>query len=957
MGKTMKQEGVFYLIKIIILLLILLLPFYNFADETAANSLNDIIVQKSANELRVYLNYDGDVHYKNFELSDPNRTVIDLFGVIKSTSKSVYKVGEFGVERIRVGQFTLNTARVVFDITEKYPYRLEKIDKGMKITFYKDVKVTPSTEQPAEKTIEKLKEKVQPDEKVSKEEKLPAQSSAEPEAILPSEEAKESHWYFGKMQMTGLISYQENYVTANGNKQNLQGGISRFYLGYSDEERANLSLSGNLLEKEGKEPYVITGNIWYDSRDWTRDVSTEGEFRQEPTGYVRVDRYNSYLAVGDYIDTFEDLELARPSLSMRGFNAHIEIPHTSRMFQASFFGARMRTGIPEVYMIRGNGTKGYFYLPRIPVKIGSEMIRVEVRDRYEPTRVLRSFIKIRGIDYYMDYNIGRFLFNKEIVRDEDFEGNPIYIVVQYEPVAEEEVKPYVGGARGVFRPTEWLQIGASYTGQFPGEALSVNNPTNRVTGFDTKFSLGDALIFTGEYVQSNNSDTNSTAKRDERAWKADLRYQPIERVRFDGIYRRIADDFTPIGFIRNTALIRGKEEYEARGNWQFTKYHTFRLGYRRFHDNVLGLPERRTNWGDGIFTEIEQRISAFSLLRVGYELRNDWDGPFPRERNYRNQIPYIALDQALGKLFSVEARYEARDRDDLLNTEHDTITHIAGLNFKFKPKENLLFYVWPKYAIERDKEAGEYIRRKIGGEVGVNGKWFKGLSTLIAANHEEAEDLLTNQLEIKTDSLSFTLDFTPWENIESAWRYEFIKNRFILENRIWETVNGDATIIFHLTKNLTMRPYYEIRINKTDAPEPSQEFSWQRATLEANYLIGERFSSFAKYGIKWSTSITGDFPAAKTTAEFYLAGLTWLFTKRWDIGGQYKKIVMRGALRNQRDSLIGELGFRFFKFMKIVGGYEWVFYFEGMEPPPEPPYYGPNDYDASKFYMRLVGKF
>ncbi len=100
--------------------------------------LQDIKIEKNEENLEVMLIMNGDVTYKCFELSNPERIVVDLFEVI-NTAKPSYQIGGFGVARIRTGQFQSNPSkitRVVFDIISKPRYKISKNGNNLAIKFY-----------------------------------------------------------------------------------------------------------------------------------------------------------------------------------------------------------------------------------------------------------------------------------------------------------------------------------------------------------------------------------------------------------------------------------------------------------------------------------------------------------------------------------------------------------------------------------------------------------------------------------------------------------------------------------------------------------------------------------------------------------------------------------------------------------------------------------------------------
>jgi type IV pilus assembly protein PilQ len=74
--------------------------------------------------LRVVVDADGAVQFKDFTLADPWRVVVDISGVRSVVGNKTLPVAAAGVERVRVGQSAPHTVRIVVDAKSKLPYRV-----------------------------------------------------------------------------------------------------------------------------------------------------------------------------------------------------------------------------------------------------------------------------------------------------------------------------------------------------------------------------------------------------------------------------------------------------------------------------------------------------------------------------------------------------------------------------------------------------------------------------------------------------------------------------------------------------------------------------------------------------------------------------------------------------------------------------------------------------------------
>ncbi len=101
--------------------------------------LNKISLTKKDNTLEVDIIFGPYTSHSHFELSKPNRIVLDLINIEDILSDRHLEVNDFGIQTIRAGMFKTNAARVVFDLKDKLsPYKITKTKKGLKITFRKE---------------------------------------------------------------------------------------------------------------------------------------------------------------------------------------------------------------------------------------------------------------------------------------------------------------------------------------------------------------------------------------------------------------------------------------------------------------------------------------------------------------------------------------------------------------------------------------------------------------------------------------------------------------------------------------------------------------------------------------------------------------------------------------------------------------------------------------------------
>ena len=224
--------------------------------------------------------------------------------------------------------------------------------------------------------------------------------------------------------------------------------------------------------------------------------------------FIKLERRQFVALFGDFDTGLTVTELTRYSRSLTGLKAD----YAGNRLGASAFAARTDLGAGRDEL-RGDGTSGLYRLSRAPILVGSDKLRIEVRDRFRTERVLQRRELARFLDYRLDYASGE-LFFKEPVPSRDDEFNPVFIVADYETVGTgEEVT--TAGARGSLRSTDGrLEVGASLVrdGALVGDT--------DLAGLDLRWLASPATELRAELARSRSDDPS---RRDAAgAWLAEL---------------------------------------------------------------------------------------------------------------------------------------------------------------------------------------------------------------------------------------------------------------------------------------------------------------------------------------------------------------------------------------------------------------------------------------------------
>ena len=109
--------------------------------------------------------------------------------------------------------------------------------------------------------------------------------------------------------------------------------------------------------------------------------------------YLKIERRQFVALFGDFDTGFTVTELTRYNRSLSGVRTDFAGDRVS----VSGFAARTDTGLVQDEL-RGDGTSGLYRLSRSPIVIGSDKLRIEVRDRFELTRVVeRRSVALRRL--------------------------------------------------------------------------------------------------------------------------------------------------------------------------------------------------------------------------------------------------------------------------------------------------------------------------------------------------------------------------------------------------------------------------------------------------------------------------------------------------------------------------------------------------------------------------------
>ncbi len=226
--------------------------------------------------------------------------------------------------------------------------------------------------------------------------------------------------------------------------------------------------------------------------------------------YVKLERQQFVAMFGDYDTGFTLTELTRYSRSLNGFKADFGGDRVS----ASAFAARTDTGFVRDEL-PGDGTSGLYRLSRTPIVIGSDKLRIEIRDRFRSQVIVEARELAPFIDYDLDYERGTVFF-KEPVPSRDANFNPVFIIADYEVRTGGDEETSAGVRVATKLANERLEVGVSFLhdGARAGDS--------QVGGADLKWRVTPSTEARAEIAKSESDDPLRTS--DATAYLAEIEH-------------------------------------------------------------------------------------------------------------------------------------------------------------------------------------------------------------------------------------------------------------------------------------------------------------------------------------------------------------------------------------------------------------------------------------------------
>jgi len=637
--------------------------------------------------------------------------------------------------------------------------------------------------------------------------------------------------------------------------------------------------------------------------------------------YLKVERGRSSVMFGDYHTGLSDNEFSRYDRTFNGLKADIDTGRfTFRGFAAETDQVQVKDEIP------GNGTSGYYFLSKTPIIANSEKVRIEVRDRYHPERILSSVEKVPYTDYDIDYTGGTLLF-KQPVPSLDGGFNPVTIVVLYEASGAGEDQ-YTYGGRAGLRVWEKLEVGATAVVEEHG----IGDDT--LYGADATLALSERFRLKGEYATSDTLALGTGS-----AWKVELDSDVSRKLKFGAYYRDVEETFQNLSM---TGSESGTTKYGAAATYQPLEKTTVTAESFVQENQVLQAKQFVNTLG------VKQDLSR-ARLEAGYSFLAE-DRSAPGQDDITSQLAYAGVSGNITKKLGGALRHDQVLTDDnVRNYPTKTageLTYQLSENVRARLSHELQHGDDKRNATELGLESrvtenttlsSRYqIENTISGEraqavVGLNNKWAPTEGITLNTAVERIQFLDGNPDNAEGTALAVSAEYLRSENVRATGRYELRLGDLETTNLVglgaaikvadglsllpkvslWHSDRdqGDSSLYDGLvgiayrplgTPSIYLLSSLRFKLEQTSGPVTEDERKNLISSTEASYRVSRKWTLRGKYAGKYAWESLGGNDFTSYT-DLILAGTTYDLTDRWDVGVQ-------GKIMNQYDTGMHSVG-------------------------------------------------
>ena len=290
--------------------------------------------------------------------------------------------------------------------------------------------------------------------------------------------------------------------------------------------------------------------------------------------YVRLERGQFYALFGDFETGLDRTALGRYSRVLNGVQAVYEGPVVTFVGFAAMPDQRRARD-----EIQGDGLSGPYRLSGGSIVLNTEQVAVEIRDQFRSEKLIDRRELVRNVDYEIDYE-RRTLVLRRPLASRDAEGNPTFLVIDYETFSGGERDLVAGGRVGLRLAEDRVEAGAT--------VLQENQDGKTVTVAAVDLTLRPTLEteIRIEAGQSRNDD--GVTVTDNTAYRIEAEHH-TERLDLSAYYRQQDENY---GLEQQNLSDRGARKYGVDGRLRLND--TLSLQGALYRQELLNTGARRT---------------------------------------------------------------------------------------------------------------------------------------------------------------------------------------------------------------------------------------------------------------------------------------------------------------------------------------------------------------------------
>ncbi len=276
--------------------------------------------------------------------------------------------------------------------------------------------------------------------------------------------------------------------------------------------------------------------------------------------YVKLERRAAQILFGDFATQLGGGTLTAYNRMLSGLRGTLG---TERYTAVGFAAETSQSFVKDE--LAANGTTGPYRLTGAPVVRNSESVRLEIRERTRPDRVLETESLRRWIDYDIDYASGELVFRRPVdVADDAF--NERVIVIDYETVGEGERSLTAGGRAALHTADGRSEVGLTLV--HDGAASTTTGMETTLAGVDLRQRLAEHTEAVVEVAHSETrlGDEDGGGSSAGNAVLARLTHE-ADSVRGEAYFRQEDGAF---GLGQTGSATEGVRRFGLRGQWTLT---------------------------------------------------------------------------------------------------------------------------------------------------------------------------------------------------------------------------------------------------------------------------------------------------------------------------------------------------------------------------------------------------